>query len=321
MTHTSIKRFLLVGLSMLLLWWTGFAITNPAIKNPWLDLYLEVEWLDYTTPVWFQPHDQNTAPENIDYWLNILPFSQDKNADTYLVIPWLGLITPIVDIPKGTSDYDKMISGQEIAINDYLQWWIIEYVSSAEPGSRGKRIDFGHSNYFTTDSGRYKTIFANLMRLDPGDQIRYFVKQSDWSYKLFKYNIEKSYPTDPSNVQALQWDGDGADALVFGCYHWLDGRWMIEASYMWVPTWRYIEETVVVERTYENVPQSYQRRIKDAIQSMKYLWINAKKYEIIILFKWIQRARAKLSTSDSNYAMKAQLLEMMEDELAEIYPE
>jgi hypothetical protein len=53
------------------------------------------------------------------------------------------------------------------------------------------------------------------MALDPGDQVRYFVKQRDGSYKLFKYRVDRSYNTHPTNVGAMQRDGDGADALIF----------------------------------------------------------------------------------------------------------
>lgn len=53
------------------------------------------------------------------------------------------------------------------------------------------------------------------MALDEGDEVWYYVKQPDNRYKLFKYEVTRSYPTNPTNVAALAWDGDGADALVF----------------------------------------------------------------------------------------------------------
>lgn len=108
-----------------------------------------------------------------------------------------------------------MVSGKDIAINNYLKGGIIEYVGSVSPGYRGKRVDFGHSNYYKSDNGRYKSVFSNLMALDPGDEVRYFVKQPGDRYKLFKYEVKRSYPTSPNNVAALSWDGEGADALIF----------------------------------------------------------------------------------------------------------
>lgn len=70
------------------------------------------------------------------------------------------------------------------------------------------------------------------MALDVNDEVWYYVKQPGDRYKLFKYKITNSYPTNPNNVGALARDGHGADALIFGCYHGLDGRWMIEATYI-----------------------------------------------------------------------------------------
>lgn len=323
--NTSMKiSKILFGLSLLVLsWWWVFAITDPAIKNPWLDLYYESPALEYTTPTWFAPVTQEYAPENISYWLDVLPYEQDKYEDMYLVIPWLWLITPIVGIPEWSNDFNVFINGDDTSniINKYLQRWIIEYPVWVEPWQWWKRIDFGHSNYRTSDPWRYKSIFANLMRLDPGDQVWYFVKQADWSFALHRYNITKSYPTDPSNVQALQWDWDWADALIFWCYHWLDWRRMVEAEYLWEPTGQYIEEEVIVEEQYDNISLSLRNRVKDWVTSINYLWVNAKKYEIIILFKGLQRARALLNSSDPQYVMKSELLDMIENELAKIYPE
>lgn len=296
-----------------------FAITDPAIKNPWLDLYLEAEWLEWTPPSWFVPHNQDSAPENVDYWLDILPFAQDKNEQTYLVIPGLWLVTPVIDIPKWTQDYKDMLSGRQIPINNYLQWGIIEYVWSVDPGYLGKRVDFGHSNYFTNDSGRYKTIFANLMWVDVGDEVWYFDKQSNGQYKLFKYKVTASYPTDPSNVQALQWDGDGADALIFGCYHGLDWRWMIEATYLGTPRKNEVIEEVIDE--FAMMPPTSRRRIDTAMAKIDMLWTNTKKYQIVLFYKKIPALRATLSSSDSNYEVKALILDYLEYKLSEIYPQ
>lgn len=173
----------------------SYALTDPAIKNPGLDLYLESSQLVWTPPERFVPHSLADAPEDISYRQRVLPYAEDRNADMYLVIPQLGLVTPIQHIPRDSGDRNSMINGSEISINKYLKGGVIEYASSTAPGYRGKRIDFGHSNYYAADDGRYKTIFANLMRLDANDQVWYYVKQSNGDYKLYKYLITDSYPT------------------------------------------------------------------------------------------------------------------------------
>lgn len=109
----------------------SFALTDPYIKEQQLgiDLYFESSNLDYTPPTRFKPVDLDKAPENIEHWLyNVLPYEQDRNENVYLVIPQLGLVTPVVDIPGGSTDYNRMINGQDFAINNYLKGGIIEYV-------------------------------------------------------------------------------------------------------------------------------------------------------------------------------------------------
>ena len=108
-------------------------------------------------------------------------------------------------------------------------------MGSVRPGRPGKRIDFGHSNYYLTDPGHFKTIFSTLMALDTGDQIWYFVKEAT-GYVLYKYGVVASYPTTPDNVSAMQWDGSGADALLVGCIDGRDGRWLVEATQLSLTT-------------------------------------------------------------------------------------
>lgn len=195
---------------------------------------MEKDGLVRTPPTWFKPKNIALAPRDISYWKKVLPYEDDRYADMYMVIPQLGLITPIQQIPRDSADRSHMIDGREIGINKYLQGGIIEYAGSVAPGHEGKRIDFGHSNYLSKDAGRYKTIFATLMRLDPGDEVWYFVRNGDL-YTLHRYRVSSSYPTKPSDVAPLARDGQGADAVIFGCYHGLDGRWMVEAEYLGTP--------------------------------------------------------------------------------------
>lgn len=296
----------------------GRAVTDPYVKEQqlWIDLYFESDSLVYTPPEWLKPVALEDAPEDISHWLyNVLPYPEDRDENVYLVIPQLGLITPVVSIPPGSADFNNMVKGKEIPINNYLKWGIIEYVNSVSPWYRGKRVDFWHSNYYKSDNGRYKSIFANLMALDVGDEVWYYVKQPDGAYKLFKYDVMKSYPTHPSNVQALQWDGDGADALIFGCYHGLDGRRMIEATYQGTPIgW---PEDV----RYEPLPNSWKNKVKAAVAKISWMPRHVKAYQIVRLFKWTKNARSIISDKDPDKELKNLMLDYIEEKLALIYPE
>lgn len=109
----------------------SFGLTDPYVKEQQLgiDLYFESASLEYTPPTWFKPVALENAPEDIHHRLyNVLPYEQDRYENVYLVIPQLGLVTPVVDIPGGSADYTRMVSGKDIAINNYLKGGIIEYV-------------------------------------------------------------------------------------------------------------------------------------------------------------------------------------------------
>ena len=79
-----------------------FALSSIASKEAQFgDLFLESDALEYTEPTWFQPHSLETAPQNADYWIQqVLPFEQDRYEDLYMVMPQIGLVTPVVPIPK-----------------------------------------------------------------------------------------------------------------------------------------------------------------------------------------------------------------------------
>lgn len=291
-----------------------FALSSIASKEAiYWDLFLESSNLEYTPPNWFQPHSLETAPDYAEYWIHeVLPFEQDRFEDIYLVIPQLGLITPVVPIPKWSSDYNDMVSGKEIWINKYLESGIIEYVNSVQPWHWGKRVDFGHSNHFVNHAWRYKTIFASLMALDPGDQAWYFVKNSTGQYDLHRYEVTASYNTVPTNVSPLKWDGDGADALIFWCTHGLDGRWMIEATYMWEP----MAKPVPYVDPYADLDSTQKRRVDNAVRKINRLRPNLKSYTIVQLIKLIDHIRETKSLSEAQEL----LLNYIEDRLVMIYP-
>lgn len=296
---------------MSVFWSQWLALTDPAIKYPDIDLYYESSDLVWQTPDWFHPVALSQAPEQFSYWLDVLPYDQYKDEDLYMVIPQLGLITPIIDIPEWSGDEALMTQWQNININKYLNNGVIEYVKSVDPGYYGKRIDFGHSNFFANGAGDFKTIFANLMWLDAGDQVWYYQRNDGGTYDLYKYDITSSYPTDPSDVSALERDGTWADALVFGCYHGLDGRWMVEASYIGTPKW-----DSAGKQTYELLWSRIKYRIDTAVDTIQHMWINNRKVAIIKITNWIKGIETEVTTEYDR-----QLLSYIKQELFSIYPQ
>lgn len=308
-------RHSIVGVFVLGCFWSvTFSLTDPSIKNPWLDLYLEAESLEWTPPSRFMPQSLQTAPRDITFWKNILPDERDRYADQYLVIPQLGLVTPINKIPEGNSDRHALINGGLIAENKYLKGGIIEYPGSTAPGYRWNRVDFGHSNYYKTDDGRFKTVFANLMRLDPNDEVWYFVRQPDDSYTLFRYLVTASYPTYPNDGQALAWDNDGADAVIFGCYHGVDGRWIVKASYVGDPLW--VPTTVPTENLFKDLPLQYKQRIDKAMALIQRMPTKWRSYYLVVVYSWVERIR---STNTALSTSQKAVLDYIEERIAQLY--
>lgn len=281
------KKYIFAMLVSLLLVGVSFAITDPTEKYPWIDFYLEKEWLVREAPEWFYPQYIENAPRDITFWKSVLPYEEDRYADMYMVIPQLWLITPIQNIPRESADRTHMIDWREIAINSYLRHWIIEYAWSAKPWYLGKRIDFWHSNYLSSDSGNYKTIFANLMWLDPGDEIWYFVRNGD-NYDLHVYAVTASYPASPTYTDALQYDWEWADALIFWCYHGLDWRWMVEATYTWTPLWNSSVSN------HPDLPVYWKNRIDSALMGIARIPPKRRKQHIAYIF-------SRLSVYNKNY--------------------
>ncbi len=306
-----------LGLLSTSVFWLSSMAQKEAECN--CDLVLESPNLIYWAPEWFVPHSLSTAPENASYWIEqVLPFEQYRNEDMYLVFPQMWSIMPIVSIPEGSSDFTKMVSWWEIEINNYLQHWIIEYANSTQPGHRWKRVDFWHSNMFANAAWSFNNILADHMRLDVWDEAWYFVRNSSGSYDLIKYRITQSYNTPPTNVRPLLWDGDGADALIFFCTYWLDGRWMLEAELIGEPVGKPFNP-------YQNLDNGMKWKIDQAIRKIGRLRENRRQYTIIQLVKVLNNIRAKeglKSVPTHSYQdLNSQeiIIQYIEDRLVEMY--
>lgn len=150
------------------------------------------------------------------------------------------------------------------------------------------------------------------MRLDAWDQAWYYKKNAWWQYDLYRYVVTSSYPTNPNNVAALKRDGQWSDALIFWCYHGLDWRWMIEATYMWTVKWQRTQQEV---NEYPLVSTSLKNRIQQAVRKISYVWINQRKVMIIRL-----RNSLKNLESQSLSQLEQQIVAYTMSMLLQIYP-
>jgi|GEM_PF-736389 len=97
--------------------------------------------------------------------------------DNMLIIPKLGKKIPIVW--NSPPDEGVMLEN--------LQRGIVHYAGTALPGEgKGPIFISGHSSYYWWDKGKYKTVFANLDRLEPGDDIQITYNGNVHTYRVFE---------------------------------------------------------------------------------------------------------------------------------------
>lgn len=284
---------------------TTFGLTPKDQK--WV-ITLKSPSLSWQSPTWFTPFALEDAPDDIDYRLSILPHSDDKDEFMYIVLPTLGIITPIVFVPEWSSDHTAMTSGKEIDINKYLVEWVMHFAGSGIPWDVWNPVIFGHSNYFADKPGKdsYKSIFADIMNLDVGatDEMWIYTKWPDGEYVLKKFTIEESYETVPTDVGILRpkW---GKELTVFACTNGLAGRWILR--------WKLIEDNAIL------VPYTTKYRIYDIIEDLKE---NPNKANIIIQWmKEIERVRANTPKWwDYKIKLKKYVINYIERELVLQYP-
>jgi LPXTG-site transpeptidase (sortase) family protein len=182
------------------------------------------------------------APRDIAFWKERLRMklgkkfleNQDGNAASYVVIPTTGIVTPITTILGSDSktrqaDFDALVSGRDIKVNPYLHDGVVQYPNSANPGQPGNMVIAGHSSYWLSGLGRYKTVFGNMIEVDAGEEVWVYERQADKSYKLYRYRVSASYNTTPSDVDVLVPTG-GSQITLFTCtpIGGLSGRWIVK---------------------------------------------------------------------------------------------
>ena len=215
------------------------------IQNPKIDL---------VPPSWAQPW----ASEDPYKWISeVLPYSEDRNEDEYIVIPTLWVVVPLSYVPQWSEDYlDIVTDGTQIKdfslswgknYLEYLNEWVMQYPGTLPAGLSawdnkeytGNTVIFGHSSYWKSNEGKYDTIFGLLPTLDEWEEIWLFTRKNTstatkkWEYQLRKHIIEKSYNTSPNDTEILTQEWYTTPHLtLFTCTPiWgISGRWIVNAK-------------------------------------------------------------------------------------------
>ena len=98
-------------------------------------------------------------------------------------------------------------------IDSNLEKHLINYGGTAIPPQKGNAVIFGHSTLPQLfDSKDYKTIFANMYKLVPGDTIEVMVEK-----EKYIYNIESIVIVDPNNTSVLEQSFDDSFITLVTC--------------------------------------------------------------------------------------------------------
>ncbi len=147
----------------------------------------------YNNKIDITPVQRAKPSKNIDikYWKEqVLPFSEDRNYDQYIVIPKLGIITPLIYYTF-TGDIETFDQKQ---LNKAFASGVALYPQTAKLGQYGNAIIGGHSSYFKSLPSNYKTIFTTLPELDPGDEVRWYSMNPNTKKRTrYRYKITQSF--------------------------------------------------------------------------------------------------------------------------------
>jgi LPXTG-site transpeptidase (sortase) family protein len=133
------------------------------------------------------PPNNNNDNNNSDHGTN--DENNELSNDT-LSIPRLGKKVPI--IWNSPYEDDAMLAN--------LQKGVVHYIGTALPGEgKGPIFISGHSSYYWWDKGKYKTVFANLNKMENGDKIQ--IKYND---RIYTYEVFDKVVVMPENVEELQ---------------------------------------------------------------------------------------------------------------------
>lgn len=131
--------------------------------------------------------------------------------DDRILIPRLSLNVPLVT-PPVQSLLQQDWAQVETDIQNSLTEGVVHYPGTARPGQAGNFFVTGHSSYYPWAPGKYKTIFARLPELKPGDEYWVYYKGD-----RHRYIITEKREVLPSDVTVLDQPENKRIATLMTC--------------------------------------------------------------------------------------------------------
>ena len=141
-----------------------------------------------------EPSTSETATSNIN----------EGNSSYALRIEKLGLEAPIIPNIDGNNKEEYMKA---------LESGVAQMAKTALPGEAGNTVIFGHSSYYESKPGGYKTIFADLDKLAAGDII-----QLSSGAKIVSYTVIEIKTVKPEDVSIVNQNKNEYKLTLITCW-------------------------------------------------------------------------------------------------------
>lgn len=178
-------------------------LSSPAIESPEdAEDNAIIETLKQTS---MQSADGRERGELISFLPNVGP------PENRLLIPKLKLNVPLVNPSMEAllrQDWVQVESDIQTALLD----GVVHYPGTAKPGQAGNFFVTGHSSYYPWAPGAYKTVFARLQELTPGDEYWVYFKGD-----RHRYIVTDKKEVSPSDVTVLDQPENKRMATLMTC--------------------------------------------------------------------------------------------------------
>jgi len=150
----------------------------------------------------------------LDDWLDILP-TKDFGADTFVVYPRLGLVTPLHTI--NSSDAELVAKWKKFDHYPYLEQGVLQYAWTEIGSDTWTAIIAWHSSFRDVIDNPYYTVFQAVPMSVIWDQI-WIYKRVGQEVERYIYEIQESYEVSPKERSRVEEQKSYASITTYSCY-------------------------------------------------------------------------------------------------------
>ncbi len=164
-------------------------LSSPTIEAP--ESQIDNAMIETLKQTATQSLDARQRGELLSFLPNVGP------PENRILIPKLKLNVPLVQPPVESLLRQDWAQVEE-DIQTALQDGVVHYPGTAKPGQAGNFFVTGHSSYYPWAPGAYKTIFARLPELRPGDEYWVYYKGD-----RHRYVVTETKEVSPGDITVL----------------------------------------------------------------------------------------------------------------------